>query len=114
RNEYNPERGRWILKRPADAAKDQTYFLFGLTQEQLARTLFPLGGFTKAEVRALAEDYGLMLAKKPDSQEICFIPGGDYKRFIDSYLEEQGETVPDTSGELVSVSGQARGKDDGV
>jgi tRNA-uridine 2-sulfurtransferase len=114
RNEYDPERKRWILKRPADAAKDQTYFLFGLTQEQLARTLFPLGGLTKPEVRALAHGYGLMLANKPDSQEICFIPGGDYKRFIDSYLKEQGETVPDTAGELVSAGGQARGRHEGV
>ena len=112
RNEYDPQRGRWILKRPADASKDQTYFLFGLTQEQLSRTLFPLGGFTKPEVRELAHGYGLVLANKPDSQEICFIPGGDYKRFIDAYLEEQGEAVPDTAGELVSagwtVPGQAR------
>ncbi|HET6215947.1 MAG TPA: tRNA 2-thiouridine(34) synthase MnmA, partial [Acidobacteriaceae bacterium] len=114
RNEYDPVRGRWILKRPADASKDQTYFLFGLTQEQLSRTLFPLGGFTKPEVRELAHRYGLALANKPDSQEICFIPGGDYKRFIDAYLEEQGEAVPDTAGELVSVGGQSRGKHDGV
>ena len=114
RNEYDPQRGRWILKRPADASKDQTYFLFGLTQEQLARTLFPLGGFTKPEVRELAHRYGLALANKPDSQEICFIPGGDYKRFIDAYLEEQGEAVPDTAGELVSAGGQSRGKHDGV
>ena len=114
RNEYDPQRGRWILKRPADTAKDQTYFLFGLTQEQLARTLFPLGGFTKPEVRELATGYGLALANKPDSQEICFIPGGDYKRFIDAYLEEQGETVPDTAGELVSAGGVSRGKHEGV
>ena len=114
RNEYDPVRGRWILKRPADAGKDQTYFLFGLTQEQLARTLFPLGGFTKPEVRELATGYGLALANKPDSQEICFIPGGDYKRFIDAYLEEQGETVPDTAGELVSAGGVSRGKHEGV
>ena len=114
RNEYDPQRGRWILKRPADVAKDQTYFLFGLTQEQLARTLFPLGGFTKPEVRALAADYGLALANKADSQEICFIPGGDYKRFIDAYLEEQGEAVPSTAGELVSAGGQHRGKHEGV
>jgi tRNA-uridine 2-sulfurtransferase len=114
RNEYAPERGRWILKRPADASKDQTYFLFGLTQEQLAHTLFPLGGFTKPEVRALAHEYGLLLANKPDSQEICFIPGGDYKRFIDAYLDEQGEALPDTGGELVSVGGQSRGHHDGV
>src|SRR6201994_2126972 len=66
RNYYDQERKRWILSRPADASKDQTYFLFGLTQEQLSRTLFPLGGFTKPEVRELAEQYGLALAKKPD------------------------------------------------
>jgi tRNA-uridine 2-sulfurtransferase len=114
RNEYDPVRGRWILKRPADASKDQTYFLFGLTQEQLSRTLFPLGGFTKPEVRELAHQYGLALANKADSQEICFIPGGDYKRFIDAYLEEQGESVPDTAGELVSVGGESRGKHEGV
>src|ERR1700722_7185753 len=114
RNEYDPQRGRWILKRPADAGKDQTYFLFGLTQEQLARTLFPLGGFTKPQVRELAHGYGLMLANKPDSQEICFIPGGDYKRFIDAYLEEQGEAMPDSAGELVSAGGESRGKHDGV
>ena len=114
RNEYDPQRARWILKRPADASKDQTYFLFGLTQEQLAHTLFPLGSFTKPEVRELARAYGLALANKPDSQEICFIPGGDYKRFIDAYLEEQGEAVPDTAGELIAVGGQSRGKHDGV
>ncbi len=114
RNEYDPVRERWILKRPADASKDQTYFLFGLTQEQLSRTLFPLGGFTKPEVRELAHHYGLALANKADSQEICFIPGGDYKRFIDAYLDEQGESVPDTAGELVSVGGQSRGKHEGV
>jgi tRNA-uridine 2-sulfurtransferase len=114
RNEYDPERGRWILKRPADATKDQTYFLFGLTQDQLARTLFPLGGYTKPAVREMAREYGLGLATKPDSQEICFIPGGDYKRFIDAYLEEQGEALPDSSGELVAVSGEARGKHAGI
>ena len=114
RNEYDAARGRWILKRPADASKDQTYFLFGLTQEQLSRTLFPLGGLTKPEVRELARGYGLALANKADSQEICFIPGGDYKQFIDAYLEEQGEVVPDTAGELVSVGGQARGHHAGI
>jgi tRNA-uridine 2-sulfurtransferase len=114
RNEYDPERRRWILKRPADAGKDQTYFLFGLTQEQLSRTLFPLGGFTKPEVRELARGYGLALANKADSQEICFIPGGDYKHFIDAYLEEQGEVVPDTAGDLVSVGGESRGHHAGV
>lgn len=114
RNEYDPARGRWILKRPADASKDQTYFLFGLTQEQLSRTLFPLGGYTKPEVREMARSYGLALAAKPDSQEICFIPGGDYKRFIEAYLEEQGEAAPDTAGELVSTGGTSLGHHEGV
>src|SRR5271165_6279653 len=82
RNEYDPVRNRWILKRPADQAKDQTWFLFGLTQEQLAHTLFPLGDLQKPAVREIARDSGLALADKPDSQEICFIPSGDYKQFI--------------------------------
>lgn len=114
RNEYDPERGRWILKRPADTTKDQTYFLFGLTQEQLSRTLFPLGGYRKPEVREIAAEHGLRLAAKPDSQEICFIPGGDYKQFIDAYLEEQGETIPDTAGELVTTSGEVIGQHAGI
>ena len=114
RNEYDPERGRWILKRPADTSKDQTYFLFGLTQEQLSRTLFPLGGYTKPRVREMARELGIATANKPDSQEICFIPGGDYKKFIDAYLEEQGEPMPDSSGELVSTSGEVIGRHTGV
>lgn len=108
-NEYDPARKRWILKRPADLAKDQTYFLFGLTQEQLAHTLFPLGSMTKPEVREVARGHGLALAEKPDSQEICFIPGGDYKQFLTAYLEEQGEAAPDTSGELVTTDGRVLG-----
>jgi tRNA-specific 2-thiouridylase len=114
RNEYDPERGRWILKRPADVSKDQTYFLFGLTQEQLAATLFPLGNYTKPEVRELAREHGLALADKPDSQEICFIPGGDYKRFIEAYLEEQGEAPPDTQGRLVLAGGELKGTHAGI
>jgi len=113
-NEYDAERGRWILKRPADLAKDQTYFLFGLTQEQLAHTMFPLGRLTKPEVRAVARARGLALAEKPDSQEICFIPGGDYKQFLTAYLEEQGERMPETAGELVSSHGVVIGKHDGI
>jgi tRNA-specific 2-thiouridylase len=106
--------GRWLLKRPADHSKDQTYFLFGLTQEQLSRTLFPLGNMTKPEVRELARKHGLALAEKPDSQEICFVPGGDYKRFIDAYLAEQGESLPHTAGELVTTSGQVIGEHTGI
>ena len=113
-NEYDAKRGRWILKRPADLAKDQTYFLFGLTQEQLAHTLFPLGRLTKPEVREVARQHGLALAEKPDSQEICFIPGGDYKQFLTAYLEEQGERVPETAGELVTASGEVLGRHEGI
>jgi tRNA-uridine 2-sulfurtransferase len=113
-NEFNAERGRWILKRPADLAKDQTYFLFGLTQEQLAHTLFPLGRMTKPEVRAVARQHGLRLAEKPDSQEICFIPGGDYKQFLAAYLEERGEPAPDTAGELVAANGEIVGRHTGI
>jgi tRNA-specific 2-thiouridylase len=102
------------LKRPADTSKDQTYFLFGLTQEQLAHTLFPLGGYTKPEVREQARAYDLGIATKPDSQEICFIPGGDYKWFIDAYLDEQGETMPDSSGELVTTAGTVAGRHEGI
>ena len=113
-NEYDPARGRWILKRPADLAKDQTWFLFGLTQEQLAHTLFPLGHLNKPAVREIARESGLALADKPDSQEICFIPGGDYKQFIQNYLEEQGETVPESAGQLVTTSGAPLGRHEGI
>jgi tRNA-specific 2-thiouridylase len=115
RNEYDPRRGRWILKRAADRVKDQTYFLFGLTQEQLARTLFPLGEMYKPDVRENARAHGLhVLADKPDSQEICFVPGGDYKQFIDAYLDEQGHPMPDTAGELVTPSGNVIGRHSGI
>ncbi len=114
RVEYDENRGRWLLRRPADRSKDQTYFLFGLTQEQLSRTLFPLGGMTKPEVRELARSHGLALAEKPDSQEICFVPGGDYKRFIDAYLAESGEALPDTAGELVTTNGEVIGEHSGI
>jgi tRNA-uridine 2-sulfurtransferase len=111
---FDEAAGRWLLKRPVDKAKDQTYFLFGLTQEQLSRTLFPLGGMNKPEVRELARKYNLVIAEKPDSQEICFVPGGDYKAFLDAYLAEQGGEVPDTSGELVTASGEVLGEHTGV
>jgi tRNA-uridine 2-sulfurtransferase len=114
RVEFDTARERWLLKRPVDTAKDQTYFLFGLTQEQLSRTIFPLGGMTKPEVRELARAQGLAIAEKPDSQEICFVPGGDYKRFLDAYLAEQGETLPDTSGELVTTDGRVLGEHEGI
>lgn len=107
-------RGRWLLKRPADTAKDQSYFLFGLTQDQLAHSLFPLGGMVKPNVRALAEEQNLRVAHKPDSQEICFIPGGDYKTFLAAYLDEQGRELPDTAGELVTAEGEVVGSHEGI
>ena len=111
---FDEEHGRWLLRRPTDRSKDQTYFLFGLTQEQLSRTLFPLGSLTKPEVRDLARQHGLALAEKPDSQEICFVPGGDYKRFLDAYLAEQGESLPDIAGDLVTSNGQVIGEHPGI
>jgi tRNA-uridine 2-sulfurtransferase len=114
RVEFDQSGGRWLLKRPADRSKDQTYFLFGLTQEQLSRTLFPLGEMTKPEVRNLARHHGLALAEKPDSQEICFVPGGDYKNFLDAYLAEQGDALPDTAGELVTSDGNVIGEHQGI
>src|SRR3989475_6069547 len=114
RVEFDQACGRWLLKRPADRSKDQTYFLFGLTQEQLSRTLFPLGEMTKPEVRDLARHHRLALAEKPDSQEICFVPGGDYKNFLDAYLAEQGDALPDTAGELVTTDGNVIGKHGGI
>jgi tRNA-uridine 2-sulfurtransferase len=114
RVEFDESSHRWLLKRPADRSKDQTYFLFGLTQEQLSQTMFPLGNMTKAEVRELARKHGLALADKPDSQEICFVPGGDYKSFLDAYLAEQGESLPDTAGELVTTDGRVIGEHSGI
>ena len=114
RNHYDPARGRWILSRPEDKAKDQTYFLFGLTQEQLSRTIFPLGDMQKPAVRQMAADAGLAVAQKSDSQEICFIPGGDYNTFLKAYLDEQGEELPNTAGELVTTTGEVIGHHEGI
>ena len=114
RNQYDEARGRWILSRPADRTKDQTYFLFGLTQEQLAHTLFPLGEMQKPAVRVMAGEAGLEVAGKPDSQEICFIPGGDYQAFLRAYLDEQEQEMPDSAGELVTSSGEVVGQHTGI
>jgi tRNA-specific 2-thiouridylase len=111
---WNPDSGRWEMRRSADRGKDQTYFLFGLTQDQLAHTMFPLGGFEKAQVRALARELGIPTADKPDSQEICFVPNGDYAAFIDAYFREQGIAPEDTSGELVTADGRVVGDHAGV
>ncbi|MBI4876351.1 MAG: tRNA 2-thiouridine(34) synthase MnmA [Acidobacteria bacterium] len=106
--------GRYQLLRGVDAAKDQTYFLFGLTQAQLARTLFPLGEFTKPQVRELARELGLAVAEKSDSQEICFVPDGDYAGFMDDYFRERGGEPPARRGELVTRDGRVLGEHSGI
>lgn len=111
---WNPGSGRWEMHRSVDETKDQTYFLCGLTQEQLARTLFPLGGMQKSEVRELARDLGLVVAFKGESQEICFVPNGDYAAFIDAYFREQGRETAPAAGEIVDANGRVLGEHRGV
>src|SRR3989442_12725195 len=105
RIQQNPATSRYELLRARDAAKDQSYFLFGLTQQQMARTVFPLGELTKEEVRAIARRAALPVAEKPESQEICFVPSGNYVRFIQAYLEAQGRTLPAEDGEIEATNG---------
>src|SRR5579863_1582076 len=114
RIDWNGESGRWEMRRSVDRAKDQTYFLCGLKQDQLARTRFPLGGMEKTQVRELARELGIPTAAKPDSQEICFVPNGDYAGFIDSYFKEQGIAPAETQGEIVTADGRVVGEHAGV
>jgi tRNA-uridine 2-sulfurtransferase len=111
---FNETTKRYELLRAADDSKDQSYFLFGLQQEQMARTSFPLGELHKDEVRAIAHAANLPVAAKPESQEICFVPSGNYVQFIEAYLGEQGSALPADSGEVVSTSGEVLGHHDGV
>ena len=111
---FDQATGRHQMRTSVDAGKDQTYFLFGLTQPQLARTLFPLGGMIKPEVRVLAKDLGLPVAEKNDSQEICFVPNGDYAAFIDAYFQEQGIDASVTKGEIVDSAGKVLGEHAGT
>ena len=101
--------GRTLLKRAADARKDQTYVLWALTQDQLARTIFPLGGMSKDTVRALAEAQGFINADKPDSQDICFVPDGDYAGFIERYTGR----IP-SPGKFISSDGTVLGEHRGI
>jgi tRNA-specific 2-thiouridylase len=110
----NETSGRYELLRAADDSKDQSYFLFGLKQEQMARTSFPLGELTKGEVRSLANAARLPVAQKPESQEICFVPSGNYVRFIEEYLHEQGSEMPAEAGEIVTTNGEVIGTHEGV
>src|ERR1700735_1411265 len=111
---HNPVTGRYELLRAVDESKDQTYFLFGLTQEQLARTDFPLGELSKNEVREIAHRLQVPVAGKPESQEICFVPTGNYVRFIEGYLHEQGKKLPDDAGDIVTTTGEVLGQHNGL
>ncbi len=111
---FDEETGRYQMRTGMDRSKDQTYFLFGLTQPQLARTWFPLGGMIKSQVRELARELGLPVAEKNDSQEICFVPNGDYAGFIDAYFREQGIQPATTQGEIVDSAGHILGEHAGT
>ena len=111
---FDTETGRHQMRTGVDRSKDQSYFLFGLTQPQLARTLFPLGGMQKPQVRELAKELRLPVADKNDSQEICFVPNGDYASFMDAYLREQGIDPAVTEGEIVDTAGRVVGHHEGT
>lgn len=111
--------GRWLLKKGLDESKDQSYVLYVLTQDMLAHTKFPLGGMTKAQVRVLAEQRGLLNARKHDSQDICFVPDGDYEGFIRRrtghdypegyFVDENGAILGTHHGMIGYTIGQRRG-----
>ena len=119
RVEQDPSSGRYLLKRAADRSKDQTYFLYMLTQEQLAHTLFPLGGLCKTEVRQIAEAHDLVNARKHDSQDICFVPDGKYADFIERtvgspapagpFLDREGRVLGQHKGLIRYTLGQHKG-----
>ncbi len=103
------------LLRAAGGSKDQTFFLFGLKQEQMSRTDFPLGELDKTAVREIAPSrHTLPVAEKPDSQEICFVPSGNYVKFISAYLQERGDSLSEEEGDLVTTTGEVIGRHRGV
>ncbi|KRQ86879.1 tRNA-specific 2-thiouridylase MnmA [Caloramator mitchellensis] len=106
---YDEERGRYLLIRSSDVRKDQTYALYGLTQYQLAHTLMPLGGLTKDKVRKIAEEIGLVVFNKPDSEEICFVPDNDYANFIKNRVPDKVKP-----GYFVDVNGNILGEHKGI
>lgn len=111
---HNPRSGRWELLRAKDETKDQSYFLWGLTQDQLGRSEFPLGELTKEEVRAVARRVNLPVAEKPESMELCFVPNGSYVQFIEAYSRERGEPLSCDAGEIVSEDGAVISTHNGV
>ncbi len=110
----NEQTGRWELLRARDDSKDQSYFLWGLTQEQLSRSEFPLGELTKDEVRAAARRTNLPVADKPESMELCFVPSGNYVQFIEAYSRESGAPLSNRGGEIVDEEGIVIGRHQGV
>src|SRR5262252_8141450 len=110
RVKFDETLGRWLLLRGKDPKKDQSYFLFGLTQEQLSKTLFPLGDFSKLEVREIARRAGLPTSEKAESQEICFVEGRSYADFVEQYAGD-ATTKP---GTIVNESGEIIGQHAGI
>ena len=110
----NESTGRHELLRARDESKDQSYFLWGLSQEQLAGSDFPLGEMTKEEVRELARRVSLPVAEKPESMELCFVPNGNYVQFIHAYSHERRIPIGESEGEIVNESGDVVGKHNGV
>jgi tRNA-specific 2-thiouridylase len=108
------ETGRWELLRARDEGKDQSYFLWGLSQEQLSRSEFPLGELTKEEVRAVARRAQLPVAEKPESMELCFVPNGNYVQFIQAYSRENAISLCGSEGEIVTEAGEVLGRHHGV
>ena len=115
RVDYDAATNRYRLLRGRDPQKDQSYFLWELTQDQLSRSLFPLGEMSKADAREAARNHGLAVAEKAESQEICFVPDGDYAGFIDRYLDSEDELdrLPG-KGEIVSARGEVIGEHAGI
>jgi len=110
----NDATGRWELLRARDESKDQSYFLWGLSQEQLSRSEFPLGELTKEEVRELARRTNLPVAEKPESMELCFVPNGNYVQFIQAYSRDAGISLTPGEGEIVTEDGVVVGRHNGV
>jgi tRNA-specific 2-thiouridylase len=124
---FNPETSRYELLKGRDSAKDQSFFLFEMTQEQLSRVIFPLGEFTKTKVREMARGYGLAVFEKPDSQEICFVHNKNYGRFVESYLKQHPKiltaggspsgvdtSLPPQAGDIVTKEGEILGQHSGI
>ncbi|MCL2097124.1 MAG: tRNA 2-thiouridine(34) synthase MnmA, partial [Oscillospiraceae bacterium] len=109
RIDYDKKTDKYILKKALDETKDQSYVLYSLTQEQLKRTLFPLGNLNKSQVREIAGSQGFINAKKRESQDICFVPGGDYAGFIEKYTGEIYE-----SGDFIDARGNIIGRHNGL